>query len=309
MGGESAGMGGTGGTGTGGTASGGTGGGGADSSGKSAGCGKDPGIPSNQYNNGRPISIQAGNMQRRYVLSVPKNYDKNRPYRLIISFHQRDGNDIQNYNWQFYGLLPLSNDTTIFVAPNGQLNGSPCSGMGDGESNCGWPNPNNSDVALADAVVAQVKENFCVDTNRIFAIGWSFGGAMSYQTACARPAGTANGYIRGIVVHSGSSFITQGPCPPMKEVAYFGAHGTNDNVLQYSGGVSMAEAFANANGCSWSMPARASGAHVCTNIMGCKEGYPVRFCSFVGGHTPFPDNGQAQGSWGPGEAWEFLSQF
>jgi poly(3-hydroxybutyrate) depolymerase len=283
--------------------------GGSGTTGMSAGCGKAPGIPSNQYNNGKPISITAANMQRRYILSVPTNYDNTHPYRLVVSFHQRDGNDIQNYDWQYYGLLPLSNNTTIFVAPNGQLNGAPCAGTGSGESSCGWPNPNDSDLALADAVVAAIEANFCVDTNRIFATGWSYGAAMSYETACARPLGQADGYIRGVAVYSGSPQITAGPCPPKKQVAYYASHGTQDNVLQYSGGLSMAQNFATVNGCTWSTPPQASGSHICTNISGCMSGYPVEFCSFVGQHTPYPDTGQSQGSWGPGEAWKFLSQF
>ena len=84
------------------------------------------------------------------------------------------------------------------MAPNGQKNGSPCSGTGDGDGGCGWPNSGDSDVAFADAVVAQIKENFCVDTNWIFATGWSNGGSMSYQMACARPLGNDNGYITGL---------------------------------------------------------------------------------------------------------------
>jgi len=301
---------GTGGAGTGG----GTGSGGSTSdagagTGRSAGCGKAPTISSSQYNNGKPISITAANMQRRYILSVPTNYDNSHAYKLVISFHQRDGNDIQNYSWQYYGLLPLSNNSTIFVAPNGQLNGAPCAGTGSGETSCGWPNPNDSDIALADAVVAQIEDSFCVDTNRIFATGWSYGGAMSYETACARPLGADNGYLRAVAVYSGSPQITSGPCPPSKAVAYYASHGTNDNVLQYSGGVSMAQNFAKANGCTWATPTQATGSHVCTNIAGCATGYPVEFCSFVGPHTPYPDSGQAQGSWGPGEAWKFLNQF
>jgi poly(3-hydroxybutyrate) depolymerase len=281
----------TGGTGKGGAGgAGGSGGssgtGGSAAPGMSAGCGTTPMIASSQYNNGKPISISAANMQRRYILSVPTNYDNKHAYKLVVSFHQRDGNDIQNYSWQYYGLLPLSNNTTIFVAPNGQLNGAPCAGTGNGETGCGWPNPNNSDLALADAVVAQIEENFCVDTNRIFATGWSFGGAMSYETACARPLGT-----------------------PQSRVAYYASHGTNDTVLPYSGGVSMTQNFATANGCTWATPTQATGTHVCTSIAGCMSGYPVEFCSFVGGHTPFPDTGANPGSWGPGEAWKFLNQF
>lgn len=280
-----------------------------ESSGKSAGCGKASTIT--EYNKGQPISITAGGKQRRYILNVPTNYDNSKPYRLIVSYHQLDGNDKQNYNWQYYGLLPLSNNSTIFVAPNGQKNGSACTGTGDGDSGCGWPNSGDSDLALADAVVAQIEENFCIDTNRIFAVGWSYGGSMSYRTACSRPQGGtgATWGVRGIAVYSAAQL--SGNCTPSKPVAYFHAHGTNDTVLNYdSMGMPLAQNFAKANGCTWATPTKVTnGAHVCTNLSGCNEGYPLEFCSFAGGHTPYPDNGQAQGSWGPAEVWKFISQF
>jgi hypothetical protein len=95
---------------------------------KSAGCGKAPGIPSSKYNKGTSIDITAAGMQRRYVLQVPTNYDNTHPYKLVVTLHARDGNDKQMYNWQYYGLLAPSNNTAIFVAPNGQLNGKPCAG-------------------------------------------------------------------------------------------------------------------------------------------------------------------------------------
>ncbi|HEY8923594.1 MAG TPA: hypothetical protein VIU64_04385, partial [Polyangia bacterium] len=218
---------GTGGAGTAGSS--GTGGMGSTTPGMSAGCGKAPTIASSMYNNGTRIPIMAANMQRRYILNVPTDYDNTKPYRLIIAFHQLNGNDVQMYNNKYYHLMNLdTGHTTIFVAPNGQSGGAPCSGTGNGESGCGWPNGSNADVALADAVVQQVEENFCVDTNRIFANGWSYGGAMSYETACARPAGAAMGYLRAIAVYSGSPQISQGPCPPTHPVAYYASHGTQD---------------------------------------------------------------------------------
>lgn len=285
--------------------SGGSGGsGGSTSSGKSAGCGKAPTIASNMYNNGQHISITAAGMQRRYILNVPTNYDNTKPYKLVIAYHQLNGNDDQMYQAQYYHLLPLSNNTTIFVAPNGQKNGASC---GDA-SNCGWPNPSGSDIALADAIVAELGQNFCIDTNRIFATGWSYGGSMSYKTACERPLGAANGYIRAIAAYSGAQL--SGNCTPSKPVAYFAAHGTHDSVLNYSMGVGLAQNFSKANGCTWATPTQVdSGAHVCTDEKGCAMGYPVRFCSFNGDHTPDPDGGQAGKSWVYQEVWDFFSQF
>ena len=309
----SGGLGGTAGSGSGGapTGGGGSAAAGMSGSGMSSGCGKAPTIAAGMYNSGRTIPITAAGMQRRYILNVPKNYDNTHPYKLVIAFHQRDGNDVQMYQNGYYHLLNLSNDSTIFVAPNGQQNGAACTGTGNGDSGCGWPNPNNSDFALSDAVVAQVEESFCVDTNRIFATGWSYGGAMSYETACARPlSGGGSGYIRAVAVYSGSPQITAGPCPPGKPVAYYASHGTQDNVLPYSGGVTMAQNYAKVDGCTWTTPTMvSSGNHVCTNETGCSSGYPVEFCSFNGPHTPDPqDPGQSM-SWEYQNVWTFLNQF
>jgi poly(3-hydroxybutyrate) depolymerase len=283
--------------------------GGSGTSGMSSGCGKAPGIASSMYNNGTRIPITAANMQRRYILNVPKNYDNSKAYRLVIAFHQRDGNDVQMYNNGYYHLLNLdTTNSTIFVAPNGQLNGAPCAGTGNGEGSCGWPNSNDSDLALADAVVAQVEANFCVDTNRIFANGWSYGGSMSYRTACSRPLGAANGYIRAIAVYSGSQL--SGTCTPTKPVAYYASHGTSDSVLPYSSGVGLFQNFAKANGCTYvAPPSSVSGNHVCNTLMGCMSGYPTEFCAFSGDHTPDPrDSGQST-SWEYQNVWTFFSQF
>jgi poly(3-hydroxybutyrate) depolymerase len=230
-----------------------------------------------------------------------------KPYRLIIAWHQRDGNDNQMYANKYYHLQPLDTmGTTIFVAPNGQLNGKPCAGTGNGEGSCGWPNPNDSDMALADAVVKQVEESFCIDTNRIFATGWSYGGSMSYANGCERPLGAPNGYIRAIAVYSGAQL--SGSCKPTMPVAYYASHGTHDSVLNYDLGLTLAKNFASANGCTWATPtAVTSGNHVCTDLMGCKTGYPEQFCSFNGDHTPDPSDGGM--SWEYANVWKFFSQF
>jgi poly(3-hydroxybutyrate) depolymerase len=273
----------------------------------SSGCGKAPTIASSQYNNGTTISITAASMQRRYILNVPTNYDNTKPYKLIIAWHQLDGNDKQMYANGYYHLLNLSGNSAIFVAPDGQKNGAPCAGTGNGESGCGWPNTNDSDLALADAVVAQIEQNFCVDTNRIFATGWSYGGSMSYRTACSRPqGGTASWGVKAVAVYSGAQL--SGTCTPSKPVAYYASHGTNDTVLNYDMGLGLFQNFAKANGCTYVVPTKVtSGNHVCTSMAGCTAGFPSEFCSFNGGHTPDPTDGGT--SWEYQNVWTFLNQF
>jgi len=274
----------------------------------SQGCGTSPTIPTNQYNNGYHIPISAANMQREYILNVPTNYNNTHPYKLIIAYHELNGNQDEMYHHDYYHLLPLANNSVIFVAPNGQKSGSNCK-TADG---CGWPNPNDSDIFLADAVVAQIEQNFCIDTDKIFATGWSYGASMSYETACERPlGGTINGvkgYIRAIAAYSAAQL--SGNCKPSKPVAYYASHGTNDNVLNYNGGVTLCQNYAITDSCKWETPTKVtSGNHVCTNMQGCMTGYPVEFCSFDGPHTPDPTDPGQKVSWEYQNVWNFLSQF
>jgi len=293
-------------------------GGGSNPSGQSAGCGKTSTITSSQYNNGKPISITVNGAQRRYILSVPTTYSNTTAYKFVLALHQWDGNDIETYKENYYGLQSLSKDTTIFAAPNGvntNNNNTPCTGTGSGESKCGWPSGYNN-MELMDAVVKQVTDNFCVDTNRIFATGWSYGASMSYEIACERPLGgpatTATWGVRAVATYSVAQL--SGSCKPSSSypVAYYLSHGTHDSVLGYSGGITLAQNWSNADGCTWQTPTEVtSGTHVCTKMAGCKSGYPVEVCSFNGDHTPWPDNQSPNDgkSWGPPEAWSFLSQF
>jgi poly(3-hydroxybutyrate) depolymerase len=303
---------GSGGSAAGGSTAGGSGAGGSNGGASlSAGCGKDPTIPASMYNNGNPIAITAANRQRRYILSVPTNYDKTKPYRLVIAWHQLDGNDKQMYQQNYYWLKDIAEaaSSTIFVAPNGEKNGAPCTGTSVAESGCGWPDSSGSNVALGDAVVAQVEENFCIDKNKIFANGWSYGGSMTFRTACSRPlGGDAMWGVRAVAVYNGAEQLSSGGCKVGKPVAFYASHGTNDTVLSYDGGISMDQTFGKQNGCNWMTPAKATGNHICTMQMGCMTGYPVEFCSFVGPHTPDPprENGQR---WQPQEVWKFFSQF
>ena len=87
--------------------------------------------------------------------------------------------------WAFYGQKQLSNNSTIFVAPQGLNNG--------------WANTNGQDITLVDNILSLVQADLCIETTQVYAMGWSYGGAMSYALACARPS-----VFRAVVVYSGA---------------------------------------------------------------------------------------------------------
>ncbi|MFI6934104.1 ricin-type beta-trefoil lectin domain protein [Streptomyces sp. NPDC050287] len=267
--------------------------------GATAGCGKPPTLTSGTH------TIQSGGQTRSYILRVPAGYDSNHPYRLIFGFHWRGGtaNDVDSggtdgYNWSYYGLRRLAdnaNNSTIFVAPQGNGNG--------------WANPGGQDVAFVDAMVSQLEAGLCVDTTQLFSAGFSYGGAMSYALACSRAT-----VFRAVAVYSGANL--SGCNGGNQPIAYMGLHGLRDNVLPISSGRELRDTFVRTNGCTPQNPpepAYGSLTHIITTYSGCRSGYPVVWAAFDGaGHDPGPidgSTGDGWRTWTSAAVWQFFTQF
>jgi poly(3-hydroxybutyrate) depolymerase len=256
--------------------------------GKSKGCGA-----ASWPKSKNDLTIMVGGKSRTYNLQVPDNYDTNKPYRLIFAIHWLNGTAKNVTDGKYYGLLPLSANSTIFVAPQGINNG--------------WSDTGNSktkggqDVDLMQALLTEVENTLCIDTTRIFSEGFSMGGSMSYALACAMGA-----TLRGVAVHSGGPM--SGCVNHTTPVAYFMTHGTKDSVCTYPQyGVPQVEDFAKINGCQTATLATpTSDQGVCVDYPGCSAGHPTRGCTFVGDHTYNPGGSK---QWVPAETWKFISQF
>ncbi|MFC6081660.1 lectin [Sphaerisporangium aureirubrum] len=263
-----------------------------------AGCGKAPTLRSGSQ------SITSNGKNRSFILRIPDNYNNATPYRLIFGFHWNGGtaNDVDSggtsgYPWSYYGLRALSNNTAIFVAPQGLGNG--------------WANSGGEDLTFVDDMMRRIEADLCVDTAQRFSLGFSYGGGMSYALACARPT-----VFRAVAVYSGGQL--SGCSGGTEPIAYIGLHGLRDPVLNISAGRSLRDRFVRNNGCAAQNPpepAQGSLTHVVTYYSGCRAGYPVAWAAFDAGHTPGPVDGRS-GDFEPGEnswtrpvVWNFFTQF
>ena len=132
-----------------------------------SGCGKAPTLASGTH------TIQSSGKSRSFILRVPANYNNSHPYRLIFAFHWRGGTcqrrrlrRDQRHPWSYYGQQEQSNNSAIFVAPQGIGNG--------------WANSGGEDVTFVDDMIRRIESSLCVDTTQRFALGFSYGGGMSY---------------------------------------------------------------------------------------------------------------------------------
>ncbi|MEV5818464.1 ricin-type beta-trefoil lectin domain protein [Micromonospora harpali] len=263
-----------------------------------AGCGQAPALTSGTR------TISSGGQNRSFILRIPDNYDRNHPYRLIFAFHWNGGtaNEVDSggtsgYPWSYYGLRALSNNSAIFVAPQGIGNG--------------WANSGGRDLTFVDDMQRQIEAGLCVDTTQRFAMGFSYGGGMSYAIACARAT-----VFRAVAVYSGAEL--SGCSGGTQPIAYIGIHGLRDGTIPISTGRSLRDRFVRNNGCTPQNPpepAQGSLTHTLTYYSGCRAGYPVAWAPFDGPHAPNAVDGSAD-PYAPGEkswtrpvVWSFFTQF
>jgi poly(3-hydroxybutyrate) depolymerase len=262
--------------------------------GKSAGCGK-----AATLTNGRK-TLTSGGTQRSLVIDIPADYDMNKPYRLFYCSHGYGGNADQVVGNNYYGLKPLATaarDPAIFISVQG-LNNT-------------W---GQVDHAFFDDVSTFAKNDLCIDTTRIFVTGMSMGGMYTYSLSTTRQK-----RFRAGVGLAPTNYVIWLPATKLKDpIAWMQTTGMGDetcswieNEAQMTGAKFIALEKAADNGCTLpaTIPTWTSGNHICYDFQGCKTGYPVKACTFNGGHV---DNARDPGSnvnWIAQESWKFFTQF
>ncbi len=122
------------------------------------------------------------------------------------------------------------------------------------------------DSAYITAVIADVKAKHKVDPRRVFLVGHSNGGFMSYRMSCDHAD-----EIAAIVSIAGATWQDTTQCKPAEAVAILEIHGTADKTIKYEGGANgtagypsattTVEAWAKHNGCSPKPDAAAAPTH------------------------------------------------
>jgi len=254
------------------------------------------------FGTGGYLTIQSGGQSRGFALRLPDNYDNSKPYWLIFGFHWNGGNSAQvdnggtsGYDWSYYGLQKASKNGAIFVAPDG---------LG-----AGWANSGGRDLTFTDDMVKLVEDNYCVDTTHIISTGFSYGGGMSCEIACARAK-----VFRAVAIFEGAQLSgCDGGNDP---IAYWQMVGTADTTCTEAMATPLRDKFVKNNACTTQnppQPANGSLTHTCTNYSGCSAGHPLRWCVHGSGHTPAPVDGSSSlygpggSSWVPGDLWPWLT--
>jgi poly(3-hydroxybutyrate) depolymerase len=258
---------------------------------KSAGCGKGTTVTSGKKN------ITSTGQQRSYIIDIPTNYDQDKPYRLFYTSHWIGSTSEAVRDQNYYFLKPLADaamEPAIFVAP-----------QSDGST---WQ---QKDHALFDDLLAYVKENLCIDTTRVFATGFSFGGMITYSLSMNHQQD-----IRAAVGIAPANYNIYVPMKTGEPIAWMQTTGMGDGTCPWVNGNSTTQGakfigieHATNNGCTVpaNIPIWQQGNHVCYDFQDCNPEHPTKVCTFNGGHTNIANEGGV--NWIAKESWDFFRQF
>ena len=253
----------------------------ADSSGAgSPGCGIATSLKSGTF------TESIGGTSRKWMLDVPTGYDSSKPYRLIFVWHPLGGSGSQIVSGGFNGLKTLSNSTAVFATADG-LNGSNSEASGTGY----W-NVNGGDMKLLQVMLDKINAGLCIDQQRIFSTGFSFGGMMTYSVGFQ-----FKDVFRAIAPCSGKGGVityddnNEDPLPIMA------FHGDKDTFVTTALGKAFFDKYAKRNKCG--TQTKAVDPSPCVQYQDCVV--TSIWCEFPGQHE--------QWSQEPAAIWKFFSQF
>jgi polyhydroxybutyrate depolymerase len=168
-------------------------------------------------------TITHNGLERKYIIYTPQGYDGNSKLPLLLNFHGFGG---QAGDYMSYSNMRSTADSEnfILVYPQGtDLDGSP---HWNAALNGGDNKSNVDDLGFIEALINKLSSENLIDLKRVYAVGYSNGGMMSYALAC---------YKSGLIsaIGSVSGYMLQTECSPSHSIPLIKLHGTTD---YYDGG-------------------------------------------------------------------------
>ncbi|RYZ47452.1 MAG: hypothetical protein EOP07_26930, partial [Proteobacteria bacterium] len=119
------------------------------------------------------ITFNVATLARKYVVRKPKGYSKDKAWPLVLALHPNGSNT--SY-WDGTSgdraIRKLFGDKAIIIVAQARVND--------------WRGDLPVELAYFDAMLVRAKKELCVDTKKIFAMGFSGGGSFSGVLGCSR---------------------------------------------------------------------------------------------------------------------------
>lgn len=132
----------------------------------------------------------AGLQNRSLRMHVPASYNPANSYALVIGFHGLGDNPVNYTQVINYYVTNSYFENVIVACPN------------EGTPNTSWF-AGSEDLKIISAIISHLKTSYNIDTTRVFAQGFSFGGKSAYLHGLDEAD-----HLKGIIAHSPGFYST-----------------------------------------------------------------------------------------------------
>ena len=208
---------------------------------------------------------------RAYSKFIPSSYSKDTSLPLVVLLHGYGSTGAQQESYMKFESVAEKNKF-ILVYPDGTIDSVGRRFWNATDACCSFFSPVDDDAYLL-SILKEMESNYSIDAKRIYFVGHSNGGFMSYRMACRHPD-----RIAAIASLAGASFFKATDCGAKSSVSVLQVHGTKDETILYEGGqilgtsypsaVASATQWAAVNQCTQNAVSRSTKLDLEGNIAG-----------------------------------------
>ena len=208
---------------------------------------------------------------RAYNKFIPSSYSKGTSLPLVVLLHGYGATGAMQESYMKFESVAETNKF-ILVYPDGTVDSSGRRFWNATDACCDFLSDVADDVYLL-SILKEMESSYSIDAKRIYFVGHSNGGFMSYRMACKYPDRVA-----AIASLAGASYFKTSDCGAKSSVSVLQVHGTKDETILYDGGqilgtsypgaVASASQWATFNQCTQNAATRSSKFDLEPNITG-----------------------------------------
>jgi polyhydroxybutyrate depolymerase len=167
--------------------------------------------------------------ERSVTVRLPVD-DASTPAALLVMLHGLGSSGAEHEAYFRFGPAAARHGF-VYAHPDGTVDSQGNHFWNATDACCDFDATGVDDAAYLGDLITEISARASIDMKRVYIVGHSNGGFMSYRMACEHAD-----LVAAIVSLAGATYATRTDCRPSEPVAILEIHGTADDIVRFDGG-------------------------------------------------------------------------